>query len=91
MKKIFIFFMTLITFSSYCSMESSDKIDKADRKTFDQVKLEKGSYVILDQYMKKKHDLKDDEDFELKFICKKVKKSRKCKVIEYKALKKQKR
>ena len=91
MKSIILSLILLLSISSYGGMEKADKIDKLDRKTFDQVKLQAGSYVILDQFMKKKHDLKDDEDFELKFICKKVKKSRVCKVIEYQALKRQKR
>lgn len=89
--KILVFILFIFNASSYALLQNSDKIEKADKKVFNQVKLQAGSYVVLDQFMKRKHDLKDDEDFELKFICKKEKKARVCKVIEYKALKKQKR
>jgi hypothetical protein len=77
--------------STFSYVEKYDKTSKEDQKTLKQVKLQKGSLVVMEQFLTKKHKYNNSDSYELRLICDKTKpkKTANCKVIEYKILAKQ--
>lgn len=87
-----IFIISLIISSSAITafVQPLNNIDKHEKSFFSQIKLDVGSVVMLDQFMKNKYKSQDD-DYIVKLKCKRKNKAKRvsnCSVIDYELLKK---
>lgn len=89
--KIKILMLTMVlssSFSSYGFVKKLDEIPKEDKEMLEQVKIEKGGLVMLEQYLEKKEKYNHKDAYTLKFLCPKTSKGKlaDCRIIKYEVL-----
>lgn len=76
--------------ASYSFSKKMDQVAKEDKKIIDQIKLEKGGQIMLEQLLvkKDKYNLKDPYKLELYCEASTEGKMPDCKIVKYEVLKK---
>jgi len=83
--------LLILSTDTFSFAKKIDEIPAKDRKVLDQVRLEKGGQIMLEQYLNQKEKYNGQDAYQLVFMCARSKKAKipECKIVKYEVLEKQ--